>query len=410
MRRSIVYLNIPEFAVEIERMRDSSLRERPVVVAPSLSDRAQLWEVSKEAQQWGVRPGMPVAVAQRACKDLIVRPPRPDLYDRANRALTACLAQHTPLYEVESLGHAYLDLSGCRFLNPCLWSFAEQLRHQVSEDLRLSSSLGISINKLVSKIAGESVANQRDICEVSEGREPHFLSPLPVRVLPLGRALCNRTTRKAEDPFTELNLHRVGDLLRVGKAALNAVFGHEGELLWNAARGIDFTPVYPPRQEPVVREEHQLPEDTNNLDLLAAHLFTLVELATYRLRGMRTLSGKVGLTLRYSDYQQATGASALKPPSMHSYQVFPVAWALHNKLLSRRVRVRHLTLEMGKLQKNACQMSLFGPTKEETLTEHLDQVRERFGFNAVITGKTLLRSPHQHGTTPPGKSTRNNRV
>ena len=75
MDRDILHLSIPAFPIALARVEDSSLRERPVAIAPAHSERALLQCASKEAQSDGVHEGMTVYQARRFCPSLIYRHP-----------------------------------------------------------------------------------------------------------------------------------------------------------------------------------------------------------------------------------------------------------------------------------------------------------------------------------------------
>ena len=85
--RKVLYVNITRFPIAVERVLSPSLRSRPLVIAPPQSGRAPVWESSEEARAAGILPGMPMAHAKKVCKDLVVLPPRPELYSRVAKDL-----------------------------------------------------------------------------------------------------------------------------------------------------------------------------------------------------------------------------------------------------------------------------------------------------------------------------------
>ena len=166
--RRVLYLNVTAFPIEIERVLDSSLMGRPVAIAPLKSDRSLLWEVSKESREWGVEKGMPLAQAKKICRDLILLPPKPDLYKKINREMEEkVLAKTTPLYEIEKPGHAYLDLTGFDKIYGASGDMATRIQNHMKSELSLFPSIGSSSNKLISKVAAKSVRDSREICLVN---------------------------------------------------------------------------------------------------------------------------------------------------------------------------------------------------------------------------------------------------
>lgn len=75
--RTVVHLNIADFAVAVERRVDHRLKDYPVIIAPEESARAVVYDMSEEAFSHGVRKQMPLRKAIRCCRDAIILPPHP---------------------------------------------------------------------------------------------------------------------------------------------------------------------------------------------------------------------------------------------------------------------------------------------------------------------------------------------
>ena len=79
MERSIIHINVADFAVAVERVLDRRLKDRPVIIAPQGAARAAVYDMSEEAFQAGVRKHMPLSRALRRCRKAQVLPPRPTM-------------------------------------------------------------------------------------------------------------------------------------------------------------------------------------------------------------------------------------------------------------------------------------------------------------------------------------------
>ncbi|MBF0528654.1 MAG: hypothetical protein HQK55_05170 [Deltaproteobacteria bacterium] len=111
--RSIVHLNVADFAVAVERLVDPRLRQRPVIIAATGTARAGVYDMSEEAYQAGVRKGMPVKLAQRFCRGVKVVPTHLDRYERAMATLLKHTLPYSPLIETGAgNGHLFADLTG----------------------------------------------------------------------------------------------------------------------------------------------------------------------------------------------------------------------------------------------------------------------------------------------------------
>jgi len=97
--RSIIHLNVADFAVAVERAVDCRLKDRPVIIAPEGAARAAVYDMSEEAYRNGIRKGMALRRAVRLCRDARLLPPHPDRYEHAMRSLLKQTLPYSPLIE-----------------------------------------------------------------------------------------------------------------------------------------------------------------------------------------------------------------------------------------------------------------------------------------------------------------------
>lgn len=384
MKKDIIYLNITSFPLAIERVLDLSLRERPVAIAPLSSDRAVLWEVSSEAKDFGICKGMPSAQARRLCKDLKIIAPRPDFYRRVNQQIEEkVISKMTPVYEIEKPGHIYLDMTGSERLLGQISDVAFSLQKDIEKSFRLTPSIGSSRNKMVSKVAAKSASPSKEIFQVKEGTEPDFLAPLPITVLPIIREMAKKNS---DTSFDDLNLKTVSDILNLNFYALEIAFGKNAGPVFEMARGMDQTPLFPAAREKILFEESYLEEDTNDLIVLRSTLSQLLERATFRMRKMGTYAQGVRVSLRYSDYKFTSKEKKLKKESFDTQEFSPIIFDLFQKIFTRRTRIRFLSLEFFDLRTTEIQLSLF---EEKQIHSVLDEIKERFGEKIFLVRKEV---------------------
>ncbi|MBI4470094.1 MAG: DNA polymerase IV [Acidobacteria bacterium] len=381
MDRNVIYFNVPVFPIAVERVVDLRLRGRPVVVALPGAERAVITAASGEALRAGIRKGMPVFRARKLCHDTIVLPPNPTLYERASHALINLLDRFSPVLEPAGFGHAYLEMTGTTRLFGTAKDAAARVADEVASRLRLPATVGVASNKLVSHVAAD-VIRTAGVQEVCPGDEASFLAPLPVRRLPgVGPVTLEQ--------LLEFNIRQIRELAAVPLPQLVTVFGAEGVHLHERALGIDPTPVYPPTAAPALLEEEALGEDSNDCDLLSAHLFQLIERGARRLRSTHSSAGKIMLHIRYADYREAVQQSHLAPPTSHESRLFAAAQLLLMKVLTRRTRVRHLAVRFGDLGPDTEQLLLFPDLRDPVcgiqpaLSRTIDRLRQRFGEHAI---------------------------
>ncbi len=384
MNRNVIYCDIITFPIAVERVIDSRLRGRPVVVALPRAERAIITAASEEAHRAGIRKGMPVFRARKLCRDTIVLPPNPPLYERASCALIRLLDQYSPVLELAGYGRAYLEMTGTTRLFGAAKDAAARVQREITTQLRLPATIGVASNKLVSHVAA-GIIKPAGVQDVRPGDEAPFLAPLPVRQLPgMGPTVL--------DQLVEFNIQQIRELADVPLPQLVAVFGAEGARLHERALGIDPTPVYPIATAPILLKEEALGEDSNDYGLLSAHIFRLIERGACHLRSIHSATGEITLHIRYADYREVAQHSRLCPSSSRESRLFAVAQSLLVKILTRRTRVRYVSVRFGDLGPDFEQLLLFptdNPLREPhpALCQTIDRLRSRFGEAVVQWGR-----------------------
>jgi len=387
MERDILHLAIPAFPIELARVGDASLRQRPVAVVPGNSERALLTCVSAEARAEGVHEGMPLFRARRLCPPLLLLPPDPQKVSRGMKALLEVSGRYTPLWEPTAPGRLFLDLTGGRKLFGPGRDVAARLEREMTGRLRLSGCVGVAGNKLVSRIAA-GYLKKAGVCDILRGSERNFLAPLPVSVLPgVGNA------REAV-LMQDLNLRRVEEVAALSVAQLRLPFGPFAPLLHQRARGVDPSPVQLPKRSPEIIEEAFLSQEETDDELLLAELFRLAEGCGLRLRRMGQAAGRLALALTFADGVTEQGKTDLLPPVANDLALFAALDELFYKTCRRRVRLRALRLACERLACGKRQLDLFGDETAasphaEVLQDALDRLRTRHGMDVVRWGRSL---------------------
>jgi DNA polymerase-4 len=411
--RSVLFVDPPAFCTTIEGLVAPALRTRPVAVAPPGADRATILALSPEARLAGVERGMPVRQALKRCPDLVLLPPNPQLYARASRALHEVLRVYAPVIEPRGYGHAFLDLTGTgRLFGPAV-DVAARVQREVRERLRLSVSVGVAANKLVSQ-AATTVVKPEPLLEVPGGSEASFLAPHPLDVLP---ELHPRMRQRLDDYQLDL----IGEVAAITESALCAVFGGAGRTLRARARGIDPRPVLPPERQAEFHVAHALATDTNDLGVLHPLLRLLGERLGRRLRRRGLVARRLRVALTYADHTTATRAMALRAAALDA-ELWDAARRAFTQANARRLAVRGLSLTLDRLEEAEAQLELWGvggDRKRDTIVSHperseraqgdsdsgtapathgpalqhaIDRIRGRWGVRGLTRGTAVVRT------------------
>lgn len=371
--RSVVHMDLDTFFVSVERLRDSRLNNKPVIIG-GLSDRGVVASCSYEARKYGVRSAMPIRMARKLCPDGVYMRGDMDAYSTYSKTVTDIIAEKVPVYEKASVDEFYMDLSGMDRFFGC-YKYALELRNTIRKETGLPLSLGLSANKTVSKIAtGEAKPNGHR--EVSSGCEKSFLAPLPVRKIP-------GVGEETAKTLLSLGIQRIETLQEMPKDLLISVFGKNGIDLWNKANGLDENPVIPYSEEKSISHETTFEQDSIDLKMMQHTLIHMAEKLCSKLRDQEKLASVLTIKIRYADFETHTKQLRI-PYSASDHHIIRYAREVFQKVYDRRMRIRLIGLKLSGLVHGSPQLTLFDDSpKLLSLYAALDKVNSRFGDASV---------------------------
>ena len=388
MNRSIVHLNVADFAVAVERAVDHRLNERPVIIAPEGAARAAVYDMSNEAYMAGIRKGMALRRAVRLCRDVQVLPPHPDRYELAMRDVLKRALPYSPLIETgEDDGHLFMDATGTSRLFGPPMDVAWRLRKQIKTDLGLDPIWSVAPNKLVAKAATRLVKPDGEYI-VAAGEEESLLAPLPVNLVP-------GIEHNDQLRLREFNLTHAFQVSALSLEQLEIPFATRALSLYEAVRGIDPSPVLPVGQKPPkVIADHEFGNDTNNVHTLEGVLYGLVEQVGSQLRRRRRAARRIAIILDYSDGMRRARQVAARPATANDLTLFELARRTLQLAWVRRVRIRHMRLICDRLIFPPAQLELFAADQKANdnrsgLITAIDSIRHRFGNESIRMGRVL---------------------
>ena len=387
MERCIVHMDLDTFFVSVERLRNSELMGRPVIIGGN-AERGVVASCSYEARRYGVHSGMAMKMAKRLCPDALVLRGDLEAYSHHSRIITEIVAESVPLYEKASIDEFYFDLTGMDRFFGCE-RYAAELRQKIIRESGLPLSMGISTNKTVSKVAtGEAKPNGKQ--RVWQGLEKPFLSPLPVRKIPMIGAETAKTLQ-------QLGIQRIGTLQQIAPERLQTVFGKNGIDLWQRANGIDERAVEPYREEKSISHEHTFDQDTIDHSELTGRLVRMAESLGKQLRELGKMGSTLTVKIRYADFN--THSKQMRIPLTASDEALMAhAKRLLEQVWERRQRIRLVGLRVSGLVTGSPQLDLFdgisggNESKKMKLYAAMDQIKNKYGKTAV--GRAAGQKPH----------------
>ena len=377
--RNIVHMDLDTFFVSCERLIDSKLNGKPVLIGGT-SDRGVVASCSYEARRFGIHSAMPMRMAKQLCPEAIVLRGNTGIYSKYSDMVTEIIKEDVPLYEKSSIDEFYIDLSGMDKFFGC-HQLASELRSRIIKETGLPISFGLSINKTVSKIAtGEAKPNNQ--IRIDSGLEKPFLAPLSVRKIPM----VGEVTYKS---LCDLGIKRIKTVQEMPFEMMSKVLGKNGSSIWKKANGIDNSPVIQYQERKSISTERTFDRDTTDVTKLKTILTAMAQELTYQLRNGNKLTACVSVKIRYSDFQTYTMQRRI-PYSASDHSIFPVVFDLFRKLYQRRLLVRLIGVNFSHLVEGGHQINLFEDNdKVINLYQAMDRIRKRYGSRAVINASGL---------------------
>jgi DNA polymerase IV len=387
--RVILHVDMDAFYASVEQRDRPELRGRPVVVGADPRGRGVVSAASYEARRFGIHSAMPIGRAYRLCPTAAFLPVDMDKYAGESERIMSILADFTPLVEPLSLDEAFLDVTGSRVLHGTGVEIARRIKARIRDEVGLTASAGVAPSKFVAKIASD-LEKPDGLVEVATGQEAAFLRDLPLRRLwGVGPA--------AERELAALGARTIGDLARLGRGRLEARLGASGAHLFELVQGIDDRPVVPWHDPKSIGAEETFGRDTREVGRLRATLLAQADRVAAELRAAGLRGRTVTLKLRFSDFHTLTRRGTGETPTADGGEIFRRVWTAFSKV-PRPQAVRLIGLSVSGFASAADpeQLPLLGrPDRADRLGRVTDEVRTRFGPEALVRGSLLDASRRQ---------------
>lgn len=396
MERSILHMDLDTFFVSCERLLDSRLEGKPILIGGT-TDRGVVASCSYEARKFGIHSAMPMKLARQLCPEAITIKGNSGTYTTKSEEVTNIIKDAVPVYEKTSIDEFYADLSGMeRFFSS--YKLAEEIRKKIKKETGLPISFGLSENKTVSKVAtGEAKPDNK--LRIDYGREKLFLAPLSVKKIPM-------IGEKTYASLRDLGIRRVQTIQEMPVEVMEKAFGKNGVMMWKKANGIDPSPIIPYSERKSISTERTFDRDTIDVQRLKGLLVAMAENLAFQLRRGQKLTACVTVKIRYSDFNTYTLQSRI-PYTSADHVLIAKAEELFQKLYNKRLLVRLIGLRYSHLVNGGHQINLFDDSNEVIrLYNAMDWIRNKHGDRAVmraagINARTIGRFNPFTGGPPP---------
>lgn len=379
----------------VEQLKEGAqvdLRTVPSIIGGNQESRhGVVLAKSEMAKKFGIATGEPVAYAIRKCPNLVMAPPNHKMYNEYSKRLMKFLSNYTPDIEQVSVDECYMDFTGIshRFASPVAAAF--EIKDAVFREFGFTVNIGISTNHLLAKMASD----------FEKPNKVHTLFPEEIRVKmwPLPVSELYMAGRSSVEVLHKLEIRTIGELAKADPELLELHLKSHGRTLWEFANGINKGKVIRERVENKgIGNSTTLSRDATTEEEAKKVLLWLAETVGSRLRKESLKARMVSVEIKYSTFQSVSHQKQLERNTNTDKRIYETACQLFHELWNGEP-IRLLGIRTSKLvdEEEPEQMSIFDyqeelgeeipkSEKQEKLDKALDEIRRKFGEDAIIRG------------------------
>lgn len=304
MHRKIIHIDMDAFYASVEQRDNPEYRGKALIVGGLPEGRGGVVATaSYEARKYGVRSAMPSRQAQQLCPHAIFIRPRFPAYREASQKIREIFSRYTDLIEPLSLDEAYLDVTSDKQNIGSAIEIAKLIKQAIKDELQLTASAGISVNKFVAKIASD--INKPDgLTFIGPSSIGSFMEKLSVEKF-------HGVGKVTADKMRRMGLFTGLDLKQLSEDKLVEHFGKAGHFYYKIVRGIDDREVHPDRETKSVGAEDTFPYDLVRIEDMEAELDKIAVTVNNRLEKNNLRGRTITLKIKYSDFRQITRSRSL---------------------------------------------------------------------------------------------------
>ena len=334
--KKIIHIDMDAFYASVEQMDNPELRKKPIVVGGN-KKRGVVAAASYEARKYGIKSAMPSILAKKKCNKLIFVKPRFERYKEISNQIRNIFFDYTDLVEPLSLDEAFLDVTENKKNIPLANDIATEIRKRIKNEIGLTASAGISINKFIAKVATE-INKPNGQKTIHPSQVDKFLEKLPIKkFFGIGKV--------TEKKMNDLDIYNGFDLKQVTLDNLRSHFGKSGEYFYNIVRSIHDNPVNPNRIRKSIGVEQTFFEDINSESFMLDKLNSIAQELENRLIMSNNKGKTVTIKLKYSDFNQQTRSKTVNEYLQAKEDFFPIIQdLLYQKEITKSVRLLGISI------------------------------------------------------------------
>lgn len=337
MARKILHIDMDAFFAQVEQRDFPNYRHQPLAVG-SANQRGVVAAASYEARKFGVHSAMPSSKAKQKCPHLIFTPPRFEVYRKVSQQIHDIFLKYTDLIEPLSLDEAYLDITALTDNGRYASDIAKIIQQDIYNELNLTSSVGVSYNKFLAKIAS-NMHKPFGITVITHNRASSILEQLPIEKF---HGIGQQTAKK----MYALGIKNGKDLKQRSREELKLHFGKAGESYYLFVRGEDHRTVNPVQETQSVSAENTFAQDLKSHEEIQHELHIIIETLLQRVIRNNFYGKGISIKIRFADFTSITRSKTFSSVLPHEFDFIERCfWELFNTIPKQPIRLIGITLQ-----------------------------------------------------------------
>ncbi len=313
--RKIIHVDMDAFYASVEQRDNPELKGKAIAVGGS-AKRGVVMTASYEARKFGVHSAMASRIAIDRCPHIIFVKPRFEAYKNVSKQIKEIFKSYTNLVEPLSLDEAYLDVTKNKTGNPSATLIAKEIKKRIKEELHLTASAGVSINKFLAKVASD-MQKPNGLTVITPEKAEAFIETLPIEKIPgIGKVTATK--------MHKLGIKTGADIKQIEKNELIKRFGKTGAYYYHLVRCEHNSLVVPDRIRKSISSESTFSDDIDDENLMLEELDKIVTGLERSMKKLKTQGKTITLKIKYHDFQLTTRSRTLHVFVDSKEEIFPV--------------------------------------------------------------------------------------
>ena len=402
MDRVILHSDMNCFYASVEMLHHPEFGDRPLAVGGDpLARHGIVLTANYPAKRRGVKTGMALWQARKACPELMFVPPRMDLYLRFSKLAHSIYKDYSDMIEPFGIDESWIDITSSVSALGDGPHIADKISKRIKHELGLTVSIGISYNKIFAKF-GSDYKKPDAITHITRDNYTDIVWRSPVGLKENGAHIVGDLLyvgRATERKLRSVGIRTIGDLATASPDYLKGMLGKMGLILWIFANGEDQTPVSEDKEVSQIKSignSTTTPRDLTCDDDVSTVLYLLSESVASRLRDNHFVGRNVGISVRDNGLFWFSRQKKIDIPTNISEEIYRYALEIFKANYTWRQPIRSICVRVSDLilDEYCYQLSLFSDPimREKQLKADIavDTLRNRFGHESIMRGRMYM--------------------